>query len=221
MGRWIRLADWLAAVFLMFLFPAVCIHVKLRDHYFEACAARVREYGEMIQKQGYLSLEVAEGLLSGGGVLPEDLLLTLWQERDRGQKLLTLSRMEEEACDYMGTRVYPFSDGDGLLFVLRLPADGFERVYYQFCRSAPQREYMCFFTVRDGLAGRQGESGGGEDEAISLHDTFYDPVSGNPVHAVCAGTDPLAQGVGAAEGGAKRGSGGGRGSRISGNLQRR
>lgn len=220
-GKWVRFVDWLVAVFLMFLFPAVCIHVTMRGRHFDACAQRVKEYGEMIQKQGYLSLKAAGALLLQKDGLLDGVTITIWEESDGKRKLLTLPQMEAEACSYMGTKVYPLSDGDGLLFILRLPADGFERAFYHFCGWERGREYWCFFAVRDGLLERIWEGGEGKGEVISLYDAFYDPVSRNCIHAVCAGSNPVSQGVGAAEGGTERRSGGGRSSRIYGDPQRR
>lgn len=221
MGKFLKWVDLLAAVFLMFLFPAVCLHVKLRDGLFEACAQRVREYGEMFQKQGYLSLEAARELLSGEDGLLGAVTLAVWQEERGQEKLLAVLQLEAEAWDYMGTGVYPLSDGDGLLFVLRMPPDGFERAYYYFCGEAPQREYVCFFPVRDGLKERKREGAGGESEIIPLFDTFYDSVFGDCHDAVCKRANSSAAGGRAAEDGAQRGLGSGRGSRIFGDLQRR
>ncbi len=215
-AKWI---DLLAAVFLMFLFPALSIHVKMRDRLFETYVQSIREYGEMVQKQGYLSVEAAEKLLFGEGEAFGAARLAIWEEKEGERKLLTISRLMEESYDYMGAKVYPFSDGDRLLFVLRMQADGLEQAYYCFCGKAPVREYTCFFAVRDGLFERQEGWGEGEDEAISLYDAVYDSVSGNCVHAVRAGADNIAQGKGTAEDGEKCGFGGRCGGRIFGDVQ--
>ncbi|MDE7326103.1 MAG: hypothetical protein K2N63_07500 [Lachnospiraceae bacterium] len=169
MGKLAKCIDLMAAVFLMFLFPAVCIHIRMRDRLFDMCVARVREYGEMMQKQGYLSMDAARYLLetnmeSGAGILCA-VEITLLQERGGESRPLTMKTVGENDCSYMGVDVYPFSCGDGLLFTIRMPADGFEQAYYYFCGAVPKREYSCYFSVRDGLAERMlwgdGEEGTG------------------------------------------------------------
>lgn len=171
-GKFAKCVDLAAAVFLMFLFPAVSIHVKMRDRLFDACAARVKEYGEMMQKQGYLSRDVAKYLfgeaaldIKFGGSNSSDVKISgmnlsdmveiaIWEEWDGEKTLLTFAAVEENSCDYLGAAVYPFSCGQGILFQIRMPADGFEKAYYYFCGEAPARECSFYFTVRDGLAER-------------------------------------------------------------------
>lgn len=156
MGKMARWMDLLAAVFLLFLFPAVSIHATVRDRLFDACAERVRAYGEMLQKQGFLSLDGMEQLLCREDGILGEAELALWEEKVSGERImLTEAYIKEHALDYMGAAVYPFSDAGGILFVLRMPADGLEKAYYYFCGEMPAREYMCFFTVRDGLCERQ------------------------------------------------------------------
>lgn len=201
MGKIIKWLDLIAAVFLMLFFPAVWLHIKMRDRFFAACVQRVAEYGEMLCKQGYLSVEVARALFCEGEGLLGGVEVVCWEEDVEGKRLLTLPQITDGTRDYLGEEVYPFSDGTGLLFILRMEADGFEQAYYSFCGDAPARERACYFVVRDGLKGRQKE---GADEIVSLYHTFYDPFCWDCVHAVCAGTDTIAPGLGEAEGGQKR-----------------
>lgn len=160
MGKIVKWMDLFAAVFLMLFFPAVWLHVRMRDRFFEACVQRVEEYGEMIEKQGYLSVEVARALLGEGEGLPDGAELVLWEEEEDGKRFLTLPQIDDGTQDYMGVEVYPFSDGAGLLFVLKMEADGFEKAYYSFCKEVPARERACYFVVRDGLKERQKGGGG-------------------------------------------------------------
>ena len=85
MGKLAKCIDLVAAIFLMFLFPAVFIHVKMRDRLFEACVARVQEYGEMMQKQGYMSMDAAGHLLGENKSLEAGIFsavrITLIQEQ--------------------------------------------------------------------------------------------------------------------------------------------
>ena len=158
MGKLAKCIDLVAAIFLMFLFPAVFIHVKMRDRLFEACVARVQEYGEMMQKQGYMSMDAAGHLLGENKSLEAGIFsavrITLIQEQGGEDRPLTFRAAAEGSCDYLGTDVYPFSCGDGLLFTIQMPEDGFERAYYYFCGIVPGREHTCYFAVRDGLKER-------------------------------------------------------------------
>ena len=158
MGKLAKCIDLVAAIFLMFLFPAVFIHVKMRDRLFEACVARVQEYGEMMQKQGYMSMDAAGHLLGENKSLEAGIFsavrITLIQEQGGEDRPLTFRAAAEGSCDYLGTDVYPFSCGDGLLCTIQMPEDGFERAYYYFCGIVPGREYTCYFAVRDGLKER-------------------------------------------------------------------
>lgn len=167
-GKFAKCIDLVAAVFLMFLFPAVSIHIKIRDRLFEACILRVREYGETMQKQGYLSIDAAEYLFGEGSTtnrkegkrLSELVEIALWEEVSGIKNPLNLMYAKENSRDYLGGEVYPFSCGEGLFFRIRMPADGFERAYYYFCKKAPTREYFCYFHVRDGLLERLKTEGG-------------------------------------------------------------
>lgn len=173
-AKWI---DLLAAAFLMLLFPAASIHVKMRDRLFDACVERVMAYGEMMQKQGFLSLDSLDRLLRQKDGMLSAVDVTLWEQDASGERImLTVSYAEEHACDYLGAAVYPYSDGAGILFMIRMPADGFERAYYFFCGEPVIKEYTCFFVVRDGLYERQEEKTEEELETISLFDSFYDFV---------------------------------------------
>ena len=129
MGKLAKCIDLVAAIFLMFLFPAVFIHVKMRDRLFEACVARVQEYGEMMQKQGYMSMDAAGHLLGENKSLEAGIFsavrITLIQEQGGEDRPLTFRAAAEGSCDYLGTDVYPFSCGDG-----HCPGKG---VYLLFC----------------------------------------------------------------------------------------
>ncbi len=167
-GKFAKCIDLAAAIFLMFLFPAMSIHIKIRDRLFEACVLRVREYGEIMQKQGYLSIDAAEYLLKEGEAtnqregtgLSEFVEISLWEEVSGVKNPLNLVQAKEKSCDYMGGEVYPFSCGEGLFVRVKMPADSFEKAYYYFCGKAPEREYFCYFHVRDGLLERLGMRGG-------------------------------------------------------------
>lgn len=216
MGKIIKWLDFFAAMFLLLFFPATWLHVKMRDRFFEACVQRVAEYGEMLEKQGYLSVEVARTLLCGREGLLDRVELTLWEEGEDGKRLLTLPQLEDGTWNYMGEEVYPFSDGMGLLFVLQMEADGLERAYYSFCGKAPVRERACYFVVRDGLRERRKE---GTDEAIPLFHTIYDPVCRDCVDAVCARENTVAPDVGTPEDGQQCGHRGGPGRGGFGGVQ--
>lgn len=166
-GKFAKCIDLVAAIFLMFLFPAVSIHIKIRDRLFEACVLRVREYGEIMQKQGYLSIDAAEYLFGEGEAtnqgegkrLSEFVEINLWKEVSGAKNPIDLAQAKEKSCDYMGGEVYPLSRGEGLFFQIKMPADGFEKAYYYFCGKVPEREYFCYFHVRDGLLERLGAGG--------------------------------------------------------------
>lgn len=216
-AKWI---DLLAAVFLMFLFPAVSIHVKMRDRLFDVCVERIEAYGEMVQKQGFLSADVLDRLLRQRDEMLGSVDVMLWEERTSGERImLTASYLEEHSCDYMGAAVYPFSDGEGIVLVIRMPADGFERAYYSFCGEPVVREYTCFFVIRDGLCERQEPQTEERREAIPLFDSFCDFVLWNHGDECCKGTGGDEEGAGKAEDGPECGCGGGRSSRVFGDLQ--
>lgn len=146
-------------MFLLILFPALFLHIQAREKAYHVWLAKLKEYEELIQKQGCIT----EPLIHQLGISEEgnfgDLEVEMWHWIENGTSVpVDQDGLETKGVRYLEEIVYPFHTGDMLEVKIRMPLDFFEKLYYAFCfQESTVRKRVDYVVIRDGVLERVSE----------------------------------------------------------------
>lgn len=149
----------LTAVFLMFLFPAIFLHVQAKENICAAWISKLEEYEEIIQKQGYIEQSLLESLdikyFNGFGSEISGLDTEIWHQMADGSTVIVNKEiLENNGIYYLDKLVYPLHTGEVLEFRTKLPFDFLEKLFYVFCRIEGVKSHTNYVVIRDGVLER-------------------------------------------------------------------
>ena len=155
MNYFVRALDMVLAVILMFLNPAIYVHVQIREELFENSVKEIEAYLDTVCRQGYILKDYLTEWEDGKFVWKQETECDVQMAcADNEWVYQQLSDMESV---YMNQKIIPFETGSLLKVTVSFPYDAMEQLYFG-CREEGmhKRTRIYLYVVRDGIITRAG-----------------------------------------------------------------